>query len=148
AMIAVVALGIGLGSLTSSAAGQPAGQPAPDAPPRGQAKDEKPSPEAPKETTVSGRVLDPDGKPLAGAKLLLLGKGDGPVDLGASGTDARFKVAVPADRKDMFLIAQAAGVGVDFIDLGRHDPAAEVELHTVKDRVIRGRVVDTQGKPV
>jgi 5-hydroxyisourate hydrolase-like protein (transthyretin family) len=45
------------------------------------------------------------------------------------------------------LMARAAGVGVDFIDLGQA-PAGEVVLRAVKDHPIRGRVVDTEGKPV
>src|SRR5262249_11492413 len=44
-------------------------------------------------------------------------------------------------------LARAGGVGVDFIDLG-DAPAGEVVLRLVKDLPIRGRVIDTEGKPV
>jgi hypothetical protein len=141
AVLAVVGLGVGLGSLTSLAADQPA-------PPAG-ARDQpaKPQPDAPKETAIAGLVLDAEGKPLAGAKLLLLGRVAEPTDLGTSGTDGRFKVTVPGDRRGLHLIARADGAGVGFVRLG--DAAdSEVKLRTVKDQTVRGRVVDTQGKPV
>ena len=147
ALIAVVALGWGLGSGSPQAAGPLLNQVAA----RGadNARDEKkPAPEAPKLTTVSGRVLDPDGKPLAGAELQLLGNGAQPKDVGASGADGRFKVEVPAKGKDLYLLARADGVGFDFLHLEGADLSREVELLTVKDQTIRGRIVDTQGKPV
>jgi hypothetical protein len=97
---------------------------------------------------VSGRVLAPDGKPLPGAKLLLLGKGDGPPDLGSSAAGGRFAVRVPKDRAGAYLVARADGVGIDFIDLAGTDPKTPVELHTVADQAIRGRLIDTEGKPV
>src|SRR5262245_14087591 len=74
AVLAVVALGVGWGSLKSPAAGPP--------PDQGQAQDGKPAPDVSKDVTVSGRVLGPDGKPLPGAKLLLLGQADRPAELG------------------------------------------------------------------
>jgi RNA polymerase sigma factor (sigma-70 family) len=99
-------------------------------------------------TAVKGRAFSPDRKPLAGAKLLLLGEGEACTELGTTGDDGRFAVAVPKDRKDTFLVVRADGVGIDFVELSELKPAAEVELRTVRDRPIRGRVVDTQGRPV
>jgi hypothetical protein len=48
----------------------------------------------------------------------------------------------------VFLIARADGVGTDLrlIDVGRLGDG--VELRTVTDNPIRGKIVDTQGKPV
>ncbi len=97
---------------------------------------------------VQGRVLGADGKPKAGAKLLLLGKGDKLADLGISAEDGRFTVAVPKEPKDQYLVAQADGMGIDFLGLPLSDPKKPVEFRLVKDQVIRGRIVNTEGKPV
>jgi hypothetical protein len=154
AMIGVIALGIGSGSLASVATGQKPDRPAPAAPNSGQATAEL-APAAPKAVTVAGRVLDPDGNPLAGAKLTLFGRGGGSVELGDSGAGGQFQAAVPADRLPAYLVARAEGLGAQLVPLTQLDPSGEVELRTVearlrtvKDHVIRGRVVDTQGKPV
>src|SRR5207248_3845563 len=56
---------------------------------------------------LQGRVLGSDGKPFAGAKLLLFGGDAKPVDLGSSAADGRFAVDVPRDRKGYSLVAQA-----------------------------------------
>jgi RNA polymerase sigma factor (sigma-70 family) len=100
------------------------------------------------EVSLSGRVLGVDGKPLSGAKLLLLGKGNKPVELGASVADGQFTVRLPRDSTDLYLLAQAPGAGIDFLSLERHKAKGPIELRLVKDREVRGRVVDTQGKPV
>jgi protocatechuate 3,4-dioxygenase beta subunit len=111
---------------------EPGGKPA--------AADPKPGP-----VTVRGRVLGHDGKPLAGARLVYPVGGKA-AEVGTTGPDGQFAVALP-DRKGV-LIARADGVGVDLVTLSQVDAAAEVELRAVPDRVIRGRVVDTQGGPV
>jgi RNA polymerase sigma factor (sigma-70 family) len=112
--------------------------------------DDKPQTEPAKRETmktveIHGRILDPDGKPKAGAKLLLLGK---PQQLGTTAADGRFTIAIPKEAKDGNLIAQADGFGIDFIDLGKWKPGQVVELRLVKDHLIRGWVVNTEGKPV
>jgi RNA polymerase sigma factor (sigma-70 family) len=66
--VVVVALGAGLGSLHPSTAGQPPASPVPEPAEKQQPKETAAKP-APKEVTLTGRVLNPDGKPLAGAKL-------------------------------------------------------------------------------
>lgn len=106
-----------------------------------------PVPAEGKDAPVVGRVLGTDGKPLAGADLLLVGKGE-PKKLGVSGPDGRFAVTAPRGERWVNLVARAAGAGIDFIDLGSIAPTAEVELRLVNDHPIRGQVVDTQGKPV
>jgi RNA polymerase sigma factor (sigma-70 family) len=151
-VLAVGALGLGAGAarqLTQPVRGAPAAAnrlrelPGSEAP-RPAATDRKDR----NEVTLSGRVLGVDGKPLAGAKLLLLGQGDKPAGLGASGADGRFTVALPHNRVGLYLLAQAPGAGVDFLGLERYKPGDPVELRLVKDRPVRGRVVDTEGKPV
>jgi RNA polymerase sigma factor (sigma-70 family) len=99
--------------------------------------------------TYSGRVFAPDGQPLAGARLVLLGSSNKTVPLGVSGPDGRFVVRVRRRATSAhFLLAQAEGVGLDFVRLDGRDAARPLELRLVKDHIIRGRVVDTQGKPV
>jgi RNA polymerase sigma factor (sigma-70 family) len=157
-MIGITVLAAGLWSVGSSAAGRPqvettsmTAEPSPaaaeplNAYPRTTApeKDEKP-----KESPVSGRVLGMDGKPFAGAELLFVKEGGKPKKLGISGPDGRFTFTVSHGEKGVNLIARADGVGIDFVDLGRIPLTAETELRLGKDHPIRGRIVDTQGKPV
>jgi RNA polymerase sigma factor (sigma-70 family) len=146
AVTVVVALGAGLGSLELSSASQPPGKPASAAAEKAQAKDVTPKP-ATKESTLNGRVLGHDSKPLAGAKLFL-SRIEGLVEVGASDADGKFSVKVPANGTTVTLIARAEGVGLDFAYIFPDRFSEEVELHLVKDQAISGRVVDTQGKPV
>jgi RNA polymerase sigma factor (sigma-70 family) len=95
---------------------------------------------------LKGTVFGADGKPFPGAKLLLVGKGDGPVELGVTAADGRFTVVVPRDRRPLHLVARAEGFGCDFVFVT--DAGSEINLRLVKDNAIRGRVVDTQGRPV
>ncbi|HEY7154357.1 MAG TPA: sigma-70 family RNA polymerase sigma factor [Gemmataceae bacterium] len=124
---------------------------APAEPPAAKASDKpktaSPKRDATKTVEIQGRVLGPDGKPKAGAKLLLLGE-DKIVELGVSAADGRFIVAIPKERRQQFLVAQADGLGIDFLNLDARKLGKTVELHLVKDHVIRGRVVNTEGKPV
>jgi RNA polymerase sigma factor (sigma-70 family) len=119
-----------------------------------------PKEQAAQTVKVHGRVLGPDGKPKAGAKLLLLGPLD-PVEqqellveggkvqqLGISATDGRFTVAIPKKPQQQFLVARADGLGIDFLDLDARILGKTVELRLVKDHMIRGRIVNTEGKPV
>jgi hypothetical protein len=93
-------------------------------------------------------VLSPDGKPLAGANLLLLGKDGALVDRGTTAADGRFTLKVPPSHTGAYLVARADGVGLDFVDLAGIDAKTPIELHTVTEQVIRGRLIDTEGKPV
>jgi RNA polymerase sigma factor (sigma-70 family) len=131
--------------------------------PAARASDKKampPKPEAAKTMEIQGRVLGPDGKPRPGARLLLLGSlhsaeqaelviESGKVHkLGVAAEDGRFTVTVPKKPGQHFLIAQADGMGIDFLDLDSWKAGQAVEFRLVKDHVIRGRVVNTEGKPV
>jgi RNA polymerase sigma factor (sigma-70 family) len=111
--------------------------------------DEKPK--SAKNIEIHGRVLASDGKPKAGAKLVLLFSEGKITPLGVSAEDGRFTVAVPKETTkhyDHWLIAQADGACFDFIDLFEFKNKKPIELHLVKDNVIRGRVVNTEGKPI
>ncbi len=117
-------------------------------PPAAKRADKPPSAPMNRETMktieIRGRVLGPDGKPKAGAKLLLLGKAQ---PLGTTAADGGFTLAIPKDTKGGTLIAQADGFGIDFVDLPKGEPKKPLEFRLVKDRVIRGRIVNTEGKP-
>ncbi len=46
---------------------------------------------------VSGQVLDPQGRPFNGARLILVGRRQKPENLGTSGADGRFTVKIPRE---------------------------------------------------
>jgi RNA polymerase sigma factor (sigma-70 family) len=123
---------------------QPAESPAANA--SDKPKTAPPKREATKTVQVEGRVFGPDGKPKVGAKLLLLGE-DKITELGVSAADGRFTVTVPKEAKDRYLIAQADETGIDFLNIFQSDLKKPVEFRLVKDHVVRGRIVNTEGKP-
>jgi RNA polymerase sigma factor (sigma-70 family) len=147
ALATVLALGIGWRSGRPAVSGPPpekamAGKSAEDA--RASSVPKVADPE--KEIVMKGRVLDPGGKPLPGAKLLVAGKEEMPTEVGVSGKDGRFAVSFPRGGRPV-LLAQADGFGMDFVVVKQFD-GKDVEFHLVKDRPLRGRLLDTQGKPV
>ncbi len=101
---------------------------------------------------IKGRVLDPDGKPLAGATVYFVPK--------AARRKADLKLRAVTDEAGSFrlspaladmqggarLLATAAGHGPDWADVKKD---AETTLRLVKDDVpIRGRVIDLEGQPI
>jgi RNA polymerase sigma factor (sigma-70 family) len=110
---------------------------------------------------VSGRVLDPDGKPVRGAKLLFLyssGKAYPHKVWATSAADGRFEFSVPIKEVDngysekpwegTSVLAAADGYGFAAAKVGKPG-AAGLTLRLVKDDVpIRGRILDLQGKPI
>jgi RNA polymerase sigma factor (sigma-70 family) len=145
ALAVVVVLGVGVGSITRAASQQTSNDPKKAVATR-EPKAAKPAAGDTRDT-ISGRALSPAGKPLAGAEVLLVARGQKPRKLAVTGADGTFSVTAPRGKRGAVLLARLAGVGADFIDLGRL-PAGDVELRTVEDQPIRGRVIDTQGKPV
>jgi RNA polymerase sigma factor (sigma-70 family) len=104
--------------------------------------------------TIHGQVLDPDGKPLAGAKLSLVTpavkkKADLAVRA-TSGKDGRFHFsAARADTDRGTLLAQAKGYGPDWVELKTLPRDADVKLRLAVDDVpISGRVLDLEGRPI
>jgi hypothetical protein len=175
-----VALGIGLGSLAPTiAAGVPslalqACVTCPPLPhkPEAQAKEAAApdeasgnTPAAPGQTTVAGRVLAPDGKPLKGARLHLL---DHPAQVqparerAASAADGKFQFTFPRSDvrlhqphnwvslwESVFVFAVAEGYGPAVEQVRKASAGAELTLRLAEDTVpIKGRIVDLQGQPV
>jgi hypothetical protein len=110
-----------------------------------------------KELRLHGRVLDPDGKPFAGAKLYLgyAGPKDRTYSVRAtSGEDGGFAISVPKAASDQAdsdearpqVLAVAAGHGSDWVTVG--PGAEELTLRLVNDATIQGRILDPDGKPV
>lgn len=113
---------------------------------------------------LCGRVLGPDKKPIAGAKLYLAGGVRGQesgarkqsdaavVQRGTTDADGRFRLELSRKEarfdRPVPLLAVADGFGLNWIDLGRKEAAKEFTLRLVKDVPIRGRLVSTEGKPM
>ncbi|HVC97549.1 MAG TPA: carboxypeptidase regulatory-like domain-containing protein, partial [Pirellulales bacterium] len=111
--------------------------------------------------TVRGRVLEPDGKPLAGAKLYLWypnRNNHGPQLLGASGAEGQFEFRVDKSRLDTSTLpdpwplaritATAEGFGLEWVDAAKLDDDGNQTIHLVHDVPIYGRVLTLEGKPV
>ncbi len=119
---------------------------------------------------VVGRVLDPEGRPVAGARVNVVGRPRAPraaveertepcVALGGGTTDpdGRFRIEAARTSSAAFLpvYAMAApaapgrglglGLGWAALDPDAEAPAAEVRLRP--EQVIRGKLVDVRGLP-
>jgi RNA polymerase sigma factor (sigma-70 family) len=117
-----------------------------------------PKPEAPKaaaeatpdSATLGGRVLGPDGRPVPGAKLYLLGgdrKEKGPLPTRATtDREGRFRLTPVPDQD--FLLATADGLGVDWAVVRANESGRDWTLRLPADLPISGKVVDLEGKPV
>src|SRR5262249_18351250 len=139
------AVALGLGAALHVYAGGQQGA-APQAATAKAAPDEAPKapPAAPRAeaaaVTVSGQVLDSDGKPFAGAKLFVVTRSAKKEDLAVkatTGEDGGFRVSVAQTDLDREakLVAAATGHGPDWIELGKGDKVGTVTLRLVKDDV-------------
>ncbi len=125
------------------------------------------SPSAKRETEktvqIQGRVVDPEGKPVRGAKLLFLWrfKELSHQVWATSGGDGRFVFSVarspaanssweiPSERTRASVVAAADGYGFAVASLDKPETAANLTLRLVKDDVpIRGRILNLEGKPI
>jgi RNA polymerase sigma factor (sigma-70 family) len=108
---------------------------------------------------VSGRVLDPSGKPVAGARLFApRPRIADPIwitdfvlkQVGTADVEGHFKLdLVSPTREDRdYLVAYAPGFGVDWVGLGRGERLQDIALRLVKDVPITGRVINTEGRPI
>lgn len=116
--------------------------------------------EAPERLTLAGRVLDPDSKPVKGAKVWLVVQlgispktAAGPKVVATTDADGRFTVADDGKGRGRYwtnsarVVATADGFGLAWTAV---DPKADkpVELKLVKDEPVRGRLLTLEGKPV
>ncbi|MHC4572731.1 MAG: carboxypeptidase regulatory-like domain-containing protein [Planctomycetota bacterium] len=97
---------------------------------------------------VVGRVLDSSGQPLEGAKV-----GQGPDRYGThypttkTAADGRFRF-VQSRPGQMVLTAQAKGYAPDLKEFAAHADMEPVEFYLRPGRTIRGRVVDSNDRPI
>lgn len=175
---AALVLAVGLAVLGVGALVQPrwttspAGELAAASPPAGQAKERlRPVPPAdaaaePKPMTVTGRVLAPDGRPLAGANVAVWGRQglvlssnewwasfrnevlgqvkadkDGNYQLRVAGLDPLMKV------RTLRVVASAEGYGLAWKALNPDAEQAEAELRLTAVQPVRGHIVGIQGEP-
>jgi RNA polymerase sigma factor (sigma-70 family) len=117
--------------------------------------DEQARPAAADTITIAGRVLGPDGQPVAGAELVLVpfgGSAEKPERRvrARSGADGRFRfTATPADLPEhTVLMAAARGYGPAWTDDAAALGKDEVTLRLVNDVPVTGRVLDLEGRPV
>ncbi len=116
--------------------------------------------------TVTGRVLDPDGKPAPRVPVDIIGRSRAPeldgdvlrepyelMGSGATDNDGRFRIEAARARSatffEVYALAGASGSGSGFewseLNPDAHEPAAEIRLRA--EQVIRGRLVDLSGQP-
>jgi beta-lactamase regulating signal transducer with metallopeptidase domain/protocatechuate 3,4-dioxygenase beta subunit/5-hydroxyisourate hydrolase-like protein (transthyretin family) len=113
---------------------------------------------------VRGRVLLPDGKPAAGARVLALRQhltafnGRRPLGKSIAAGDGRFTISIPKKRAyegwgipdpGAWIAAEADGFGSrsqHWVPTG--EESKELVLKLVPERPIRGRIIDLEGRPV
>jgi protocatechuate 3,4-dioxygenase beta subunit len=116
-------------------------------------------------TTVTGRVLDPQGQPVPNAtvnvsvrrKLLVASPGSEgcfpvPAGHGASDASGRFGIDAPrtstAHHAEFGATALAPGYGVGWADLDPDEDQPSAEIRLMPEQVIEGRLFDVHGQPV
>jgi protocatechuate 3,4-dioxygenase beta subunit len=159
--LASLFLAAGAGLLTHAPAmsDEPKGRPASP-----QSEDASPAP-APGRMWVTGRVLDPQGKPVPGAMVMVharnlavfrtlyrRGPGQLPIGDGRADDSGRFRLDAPrtsSARHEAFgAVALAPGYGAAWVELDpdAEQPTADITLRP--EQVIHGRLFDLQGRPV
>ncbi|QJW99923.1 sigma-70 family RNA polymerase sigma factor [Frigoriglobus tundricola] len=148
AAVVLALAGLGFGVLTGPLTARPRKPAEKVTQPQAEVKAEPPKPDA-QERTIRGKVVDPNGKPAAGAEVFLFrDEHDRPERLGVTGADGTFAFRTSRDGLGASVGARAEGAGVGFVRLDRPSSIEAVELRLVADEAIRGRVIDTEGKPV
>jgi RNA polymerase sigma factor (sigma-70 family) len=161
-----MALGLGLFTRPASAGRQPGDTAAltselPDG--KEGAKNEPVKPVDRKELSVSGRVLDADGKPVAKADVALVGGIKSPLRgerelrwpkfLAQARTDAegRFRLTIPGRSRAAFwarsVVARAPGHALGQAHLEQEGKQGEVTVRLNREQAVHGRLVDLQGQP-
>jgi len=147
-LAAAAILGLGLGQPTTSTAGPP-----PDKAMPAKGGDKKDAPAIKSELkeenrTITGKVIDPDGKPVANVEII-----HRPIDgtatvVAKTAADGTFKVTVPMKSPGSHLFPRLDGFASNEYLMPATNTPAEKTFQFVKDTPIRGRLIDTQGQPV
>ncbi len=116
--------------------------------------------------TYAGRVLDPQGKPLTGAKLFICGLKPGVIEFrprGTSGPDGSFRFRVPRNEfgdqgvvppgrsppeRFVHIGATADGYGATTVPAGKPEEREHLTLWVPAEEIVQGRVLDLEGRPV
>ena len=149
-----VAAAVTAGVLVAASTSSEPAPPKKESPPA--AAKESPKP-AGKLLTVTGKVVDAAGKPVAGAKLYVpMLKRIPPVsedDIGAkvvgeSSPDGSFQVTIEKSQITRYLIVGAKGLAIGWVNLEKASGTFDAAVKLDKDAKVEGRVIDTEGKPV
>jgi RNA polymerase sigma factor (sigma-70 family) len=102
---------------------------------------------------VTGRVVDPDGKPIAGASLWIWTYDGKKTDVprARSEEDGRFRLSVSAQERSKYaqIVASFESYGPAWAKVGPSAALNDLLLRLVKDDVaLEGRVLDLEGKPI
>ncbi len=127
------------------------------------AERERERPAGPARMTVAGRVLDPDGRPILGAKVAIVGRRKLATltaraeqqheVMGRAESDAvgRFRLEVPRTSSvthyEVQAVASGLGFGLGWAELNRDAEAPTTDVRLKVEQPIEGRVVDLQGAP-
>lgn len=149
ALAAAIAIGIGL-----VRDGQPVGaQTATPIVKQQPAKSDAPANPDERIRLVSGKVLDPNGKEVAGAKVWVIDPWRTHREVGKTADDGTFRIELKKDAPEVleseWIIRIAATHEKHGIALPASKPGEPLVLRLAQDDVpIRGRILDLQGKPV
>jgi len=113
--------------------------------------------------TVSGRVFDETGRPVGGAKVLILGRRklamlnarvDNQYELlgrGVADLEGKFQLEVPRSSSvtyyEVQAMAAAPGHGMGWVELNRDAKSPSADVKLMPEQVVEGRLVDLQGLP-
>ena len=96
---------------------------------------------------LSGVVLDPGGKPVAGVAITRNHEWRNPSAVLESGPDGRFTI-VNLRPEEMFLTFQSAGLAAQTRLLTLSNPMPEIKIEMKPGRILKGRLVDESGRPI